>query len=286
MKSYEVYNLIIIILLGIVIVLSINYFSNNGSNSGLYIMPVKLMDSSHIKLDYSDNVEKSIDDRTLPASFDLWSTSVNVVDQGPWGSCTAYSLRYAYLLRLSHQNLTLVEPSTSYIYDQSRLHEGNNNLNDTGATNTDTAWVVQNLGVPPLSNFPYTAYNLFHSPTNVTGQVKLNMTKLTMSSTISTNVSNFKNILSQNKALIIAFYVYSSMMTVNVYISGIIPMPGTFDKLLGGHSIALTGWNDSTQTFVFRNSWGTYTGANGLFTIPYNYIANPKYASDVWYFTN
>ena len=42
----------------------------------------------------------------------------------------------------------------------------------------------------------------------------------------------------------------------------------------------VTGYNDATQTFTFYNSWGTYTGINGRFTLPYAYASNPKYAGE------
>lgn len=272
----------------IIIILIINYPSNNPN---LFIMnvPVKLMDAKHIVLRSQDNVQRSLNDeqlRSLPSAFDAWNSVVPIVDQGPWGSCTAFSLRYAYLLNLANKNLTFVEPSTSFLYDQARIRENNTSLIDSGATNSDIAWVVQNMGIPPLSSFPYTAYNLFHAANNLTNLTKFSMSHLIFSSNIITNVANMKNILYSKKGLIVAIYVYPSMMTTNVYISGIVPQPSTSEKPIGGHSITLTGWDDTKQIFIFRNSWGTYTGNSGVFTIPYNYAANPKYTGDAWYFTN
>ena len=282
--------ILVLILITLIIIVILMYY-NSSSNPALYIqnLPIKLMDLKHVNTATTENVSRSLTDdqiRSLPATFDAWNSQVTVVDQGPWGSCTAYSLRYAYLLSLVNKNVALVEPSTSYLYDQARLHEGNSSLNDTGATNTDIAWVVQNLGIPPLSSFPYTAYNLFHTPVNVQGLVKHTMSNLSFSKNVTTNVANIKNILSQGKGVIIAIYVYKSLMTTSVYVSGIIPQPASNDRPIGGHSIMLSGWDDTTQRFSFRNSWGTYTGNFGVFTIPYNYAANPSYSGDAWYFTS
>lgn len=272
-----------------ILLLFIFFIENGKNNTSLDIRNFRLMDTKNVNIVIdelkSQQTRSFIDERALPSTFDCWNNAVNVVDQGPWGSCTSFSMRYAYLIKLANANTSLIEPSTAFLYDQARIREGNSSLNDTGATNTDMAWVVQNLGVPPEINFPYTAFNLFNKPQNVQGLQKYNMTMLYLSSNVNVNILNFKNILNQKKGLIIAFYVYSSMMTKDVFITGNIPLPSSRDKLLGGHSIMLSGWNDNTQRFIFRNSWGKYTGINGIFTIPYAYVASTKYAGDAWYFT-
>jgi C1A family cysteine protease len=57
-------------------------------------------------------------------------------------------------------------------------------------------------------------------------------------------------------------------------------------RLLGGHAICLTGFiqnvNPTLSTFTFCNSWGTYSGNLGMFTIPYAYIGNSSLSSE-WY---
>jgi hypothetical protein len=38
----------------------------------------------------------------------------------------------------------------------------------------------------------------------------------------------------------------------------------------GGHAILIVGWNDNTQSFTCKNSWGTNWGESGFFRISYN----------------
>jgi C1A family cysteine protease len=44
------------------------------------------------------------------------------------------------------------------------------------------------------------------------------------------------------------------------------------------------GYDDTQQTFLIRNSWGTGWGLNdnGYFMMPYSYITNQNLASDFW----
>jgi C1A family cysteine protease len=64
--------------------------------------------------------------------------------------------------------------------------------------------------------------------------------------------------------------------------SGKIPQPRARDQIVGGHAIALSGWDDASRVFTFRNSWGSRVGKNGVFQIPYDYVCNPNYAGDAW----
>lgn len=283
----------------IVIIILIRNNQNNVNNTSISnndVSVVRLMDTKHILLEKKEVLSRNINnrfisienERLLPSSYDIWNNNVNVMDQGPWGSCTAFSFRYAYLLYLNASNINLIEPSTSFIYDLSRINDGNTSLSDTGTSNASVAYIVKNTGFPPLSTFLYTSYNVFHAPPSTIIQSNTNqkytLSKLSLSSTTSVNISNFKNKLSQNRAIIVGFLVYPSMMRTNVIISGKVPMPSSTERPIGGHSIALTGWDDSIQSFIFRNSWGSYTGNYGMYTIPYNYIANASYAGDVWFF--
>ena len=42
------------------------------------------------------------------------------------------------------------------------------------------------------------------------------------------------------------------------------------------------GYDDASQTFLVRNSWGTGWGMAGYFTMPYTYLVQPGLADDLW----
>ena len=59
-------------------------------------------------------------------------------------------------------------------------------------------------------------------------------------------------------------------------------MPKPDEKLLGGHAVMAVGYDDTTEVFVIRNSWGNKWGDKGYFYMPYKFITNTDLASDFW----
>lgn len=59
-------------------------------------------------------------------------------------------------------------------------------------------------------------------------------------------------------------------------------MPGPKEKFEGGHAVMAVGYDDETERFIVRNSWGADWGQNGYFTMPYEYVENRKLADDFW----
>jgi C1A family cysteine protease len=42
------------------------------------------------------------------------------------------------------------------------------------------------------------------------------------------------------------------------------------------------GYDDATQRFTVRNSWGADWGMKGYFTMPYAYLTSTNLADDFW----
>jgi C1A family cysteine protease len=59
-------------------------------------------------------------------------------------------------------------------------------------------------------------------------------------------------------------------------------MPGSQERVLGGHAIVAVGYDDKTRLFKFRNSWGTGWGDKGYGHLPYAYLTDTNLASDFW----
>lgn len=77
--------------------------------------------------------------------------------------------------------------------------------------------------------------------------------------------------------LVTAYPVYESFK--DGYDDGMVPMPLSGEKLLGGHSSCIAGW---TKThWINYNSWGTDKGDEGKFYLPFGY---PFY--DIWIIHN
>jgi C1A family cysteine protease len=81
---------------------------------------------------------------------------------------------------------------------------------------------------------------------------------------------------------VFGFSVYESFESDVVAKTGKMPMPKPKEKQLGGHAVLAVGYNDATQRFLVRNSWGPRWGVGGYFTMPYAYITDENLADDFW----
>jgi len=83
--------------------------------------------------------------------------------------------------------------------------------------------------------------------------------------------------------LVSAFPVYESFS--EGYDDGIVPMPKQGERLLGGHSSPIIGWNliDDGKYWINFGSWGEDIGDKGLFYLPEDY---PFYQNDFWLIHN
>lgn len=245
----------------------------------------------------------------LPSAYNIWTqdfarpVSTLVLDQGAYGSCTANALAYAWLLFMNKNNTGRVPiqlPSRMFWYAEARIHmnaqNGHNSakLQDTGCYVTDIAWVPETLGSLPEIEYPYieknlnSIPNLLVSPCDKAITNKLNADALnpfTFSINASITAENMMAILASNKCILLGILLYSSFMTPTVLKTGKIPLPNTrTEALLGGHCICLTGYNSITQLFSFKNSWGSFVGAQGTFFIPFAYICNIYLTGDAYVF--
>jgi len=81
---------------------------------------------------------------------------------------------------------------------------------------------------------------------------------------------------------VFGFSVYESFESAAVAKTGTVNLPKSRERLIGGHAVCAVGYDDNSQRFSVRNSWGTGWGRKGYFTMPYAYVADTKLASDFW----
>jgi len=90
-------------------------------------------------------------------------------------------------------------------------------------------------------------------------------------------MDNLKDYLGKHGPCLVAFPVYSGSMDGKLWIE-------KGDKL-GGHAVCIVGYDDVTQHFIIRNSWGETWGPheNGHVEWPYNEFHK---AWEIWTFRN
>src|SRR2546430_246987 len=63
---------------------------------------------------------------------------------------------------------------------------------------------------------------------------------------------------------------------------GVLQMPKPREGVVGGHAVLAVGYDDKTERFVVRNSWGSSWGKRGYFTMPYSYLLTDNLSDDFW----
>lgn len=217
----------------------------------------------------------------IKSKVDL-TTSANmpkVWDQGQLGSCTANGSGLCYAYTAKKDGHWVGVPSRLWIYYQERVLEGTVDQ-DSGAQVRDALKVLANLGVPPENLWAYDIKLFAEKPPQEAydSATKHHALKYYAVSQDSTSI---RSCLSQGYPITYGFSVYNSFESNKVADTGVVPMPGGKDYVVGGHCVAIVGYDDATQYFKCRNSWGDW-GDSGNFYMPYAYILDPNLCDDFW----
>jgi len=257
----------------------------------------KFMQIHHITLGVHNPLEAEpepmlLGSALLPATKNLWSdpimSRVLVDNQGSFGACTAHALSYCWQQARLRANAAWYRPSRCFWYAESRMFLNDFKFaKDNGSTIEATARALSTRGCVAETQWPYEATNIGRAPTpTIRNQALVNKQptrQLNFGLNTSTNVRVLKTELNEGRCVMIGILVYQSFMSQAAMRTGNIPQPNKRSEiLLGGHAIAISGWDDTQSVFTFRNSWGPSVGKGGSFAIPYNYVCNPTLAGDAW----
>lgn len=219
----------------------------------------------------------------LPRSVDLRLTGYDspIENQGELGSCTAHALvgNLQYLEKYEKKSVPYANLSRLFVYYNERIVEGTIGT-DSGAQLRTGIKVLAKSGVPLELEWPY---NISQFTVKPSSNVYLNASNHRIKSYHRINTTDeMRTCLSDGYPLVFGFSVYESFESDQVTQTGIVPMPKSDEHLLGGHAVCCIGYNDQTQKFLCRNSWGTGWGMKGYFTIPYQYLGNRNLSDDFW----
>lgn len=216
----------------------------------------------------------------LPPSVDLRSECPPVYDQGQLGSCTGNGIAAAIQFDQRKQGSPTFTPSRLFIYYNERVIEHTVN-EDAGAQVRDGIKSVATLGAPPETLWPYDIEEFkVRPPAAAYAAAKQDL--VTSYARIVQNLTQLQGCLAAGYPFVYGFTVYDSFESDEVATSGIMPMPGTGESIVGGHCVLAVGYDNSDRTFIVRNSWGADWGMKGYFKMPYEYILDPHLASDFW----
>jgi C1A family cysteine protease len=217
---------------------------------------------------------------TLPPSTDLRATNPPVYDQKQLGSCTANAIAALFEFVAMKEQFGTVAPSRLFIYYNEREIEGTVE-SDSGAQLRDGVKTVANLGVCKEDDWKYDEGQFTKKPPTACYQNALS-SKATEYLRLTPVLSQLQGCLAQGYPFVFGFTVYSSFMSQGVATSGEAPLPQPNDTVEGGHAVMAVGYDNATQKFLIRNSWGTGWGQAGYFTLPYAYLTTANLSSDFW----
>ena len=218
----------------------------------------------------------------LPPHVDWTSVSTLVYNQGQLGSCTANAIGGAIEFAECKENYQWrFTPSRLFIYYNERVIEGTVGA-DAGAEIRDGIKSVVSQGVCPESSWPYDISTFTDKPDPSCYQDAKMYHTVKSYLSVSQDLTAMKTCLAQGFPFVYGFTVYQSFESDQVASTGVVPMPAMNEQTVGGHAVLAVGYDDATQRFITRNSWGTGWGQRGYFTIPYEYLTNANLAADFW----
>ena len=211
----------------------------------------------------------------LPTSYNVSLALVTPVrDQGSCSSCWAFATTAAL-----ESNL-LIRGLFSSGTDDDRAEQVLISCSGAGSCSGGSigsaSSFIQSTGLPPYSDFPYTATNNTCSNATTGWQASaLNISSWAYVTTSTVNVSAIQN----------ALVTYGPLATtMNVYTDFFSYSNGTYEyttgTLAGSHAILIVGYEDNAAYggggyFVVKNSWGTGWGMGGFFQIAYSQLNPP-----------
>ncbi|MFQ4147463.1 C1 family peptidase [Arthrobacter sp. LAPM80] len=217
----------------------------------------------------------------LPPAVDLRPGCPPVYDQGQLGSCTGNGVAGVVQFdALKEQLPDTSTPSRLFIYYNERVIEGTV-ASDAGAQIRDGIKTVATTGACDETLWPYDITQFAVKPsaacyTAAKGQRAIAYAR------VSQSLDQMKGCLASGYPIVFGFTVYDSFESATVASSGVVPMPASGESVLGGHCVMAVGYDDASQRFTIRNSWGEGWGMAGYATMPYAYLLSKSLASDFW----
>ena len=238
---------------------------------------------------------------SIPQSVDLRNVVFPVFNQGHLGSCTSNAISAAIRFVLMVLGIATFTPSRLFIYYNERDMEGSVN-SDSGAMIRDGIKSVNNLGVCPEAMddgstpdylWPYSddSTTFKTKPKDVCYKNALLHKAVTYAS-VRLDRNTILSTLAAGHPIIFGFRVHQSFENDACMKTGVMPVPGWFDPVLGGHAVLAVGYmlnkpmgtQKVTDWVIVRNSWGTGVQDKGYFYMPLDEVMC-KDASDAWIIT-
>lgn len=195
-------------------------------------------------------------------------------DQGQIGSCTAHGNLRAFLFAAAKAGFKYEMLSRLMLYYNERAIEGTTS-DDAGAEIHDGIKSIIEQGVCLESLWPYDTTRFSEKPPAQCFTDALQHQGLKTAG-IAGTVDQVKSAMAAGYTVVIGFPCYQSIQSVQTTRTGIIPVPRSGERMVGGHCVCTNGqWDDSRQLIGIDNSWSEQWGIQGSGFLPYAYFNGP-----------
>lgn len=228
----------------------------------------------------------------LPAKLDNRSLCTPVRNQGSRGTCVAHATCGVQEIFDKEDFSRDIDLSEEFVFTNcKKIDIEDYNYSGWGSFMRSGAKSITNFGACLESTMPYNP----NAPedtwkTNggkMTPEIDAEARQFKSSAYISvaTRLNELKKAVFQHKAVMGGFKLYESYRNAKTN-GGFLPVPNTeTEGVIGGHAMAIVGYDDEKQHFIVRNSWSASWGDNGYIYIPYAYCT-PDLMYSFWAFVD
>jgi len=238
------------------------------------------------KLDPSDirfKAVRSIDDSPVfPEKVSLRDKFKELpYDQGSLGACSAHAALGIFTYEHGGGPFSRLA-----LYYWERELEGTIN-EDSGAYLRDAIKILNTKGIGLEEHWPYDISKFTIEPPPIELQEGA-LNKITQYFSLDDGDPNdYRQCLADGYPFMIGIQIFESFESEEVSKTGVVPMPGDRERCLGGHAVAVIGYDENfrgtnKRYYEVRNSWGKDWGDHGHFWIPAEYLENNSLGTDAW----
>lgn len=209
----------------------------------------------------------------IPVRFDLRTQLPSIRDQGERGTCVAFAVTALHEVAQKLHNHLSLDLSEEALYWSCKRIDGNH---DSGTSLLSSTLALASPGQPPENTWPYDGSrddtNSQYLPPG--GNLDPNTCRRASLVPMRFSKSRIKRELASGHAIVAGIILSRGFVTTQ---TGWIPMPTSNKELIGGHAIAIVGYDTTVSqgelTLIFRNSWGEEWGDSGYGYLPSAYLA-------------
>lgn len=214
----------------------------------------------------------------LPAVFSLRPHFGPVDNQGQTSSCTGNAtagvIRYLRRRAKRHPDFN---PARLFLYFNGRNAEGMTGL-DCGARIEDVVDQAGVTGYCSESTWRFDPRAVCTRP-SLAAYTEAKRHLVTQRAKLIQSELAFKAAIYAGSPVILGIMVYDGLESHEAAHTGLVHLPGPSERLVGGHAVALVGWDDKRGMWEMRNSWGDAWGDLGYFWLDKEYLLRADLAS-------